>query len=327
MTQHFHRRFRYLQSSPGWPVLLNSVMADFDLPSSVVVLQCPNGSTVYVVGTSHYSLQSIQDVRRTIILKKPGVVLLELCDQRKALFQLSDEDILRETKTVTLAKMRSLIRRDGLLAGIAQFWYLKITAELTQKLGVSPGGEFRAGFEEAHKIGANVYLGDRPVGITFKRVLATLSLWNKLYFAFLLLGMLTDKTEITQDQLEQIRSQDMVQHLLQDLTNHYPNLIEVIQNERDKILTHGLMESANCAKEPYGPAVTVVGVMGMAHVDGVCSNWMRVGDIRHLLTTPRPSRTSALVWAGLKISFRLGLFTLSVSSAYLIGRRLYTFLV
>ena len=302
-------------------------MSDADLPGNVVQLDCPNGSEVYLVGTAHFSQDSIQDVRRTIILKRPDVVLLELCNDRSSILHSSDEDILREAKTMTLAKVRSFIRRDGLLAGIAQSLYLKFSAELTQQLGVAPGGEFRAGYEEAKKIGANVHLGDRLVGITFKRALATFSFWNKLYFATLLLRMLNNPTVMTSQKVERMKSQGMVQLLLGDVTEQYPNVTEVIVNERDKILAHSLMESANCAYEPYGPPVTVVGVMGMVHIDGVCSNWMTVGDICPLLVIPRPSRISVLVWTGIKCSFRLGLFSFCVLSSYFIRRRLYTLLV
>lgn len=299
-------------------------MEDLNLPSSVVKLECPNDSKVYLVGTAHFSQESIEDVRRTISMKRPDVVLLELCNDRKAMLQCSDEDILREARTMTLAKMRSFIRRDGLLAGIAQSFYLKFSAELTQQLGIAPGGEFRAGYEEAVRIGADVHLGDRLVGITFKRALATLSFWNKLYLATLLVRMLTNTTAITVEEVERMKSRDMVQLLLGDLTNQYPNLTEVVVNERDRILTYSLMVSANCVQEPYGPPVTVVGVMGMGHLNGVCSNWMTVGDIRPLLVIPQPSRTNAVVWTGLKLSFRLGFFSFCAISACFVGRRLYS---
>lgn len=302
-------------------------MSDSDLPSNVVKLDCPNGSKVYLVGTVHFSPGSVQDVRQTIILKRPKVVVMELCNDRRGLLHCSDEDILREAKTMTLAKMKIFIRRFGLLAGIAQSLYFKVSAEMTQELGVAPGGEFRAGYEEANKIKADIHLGDRLVGITFNRALATFSFWNKLYVATLLLRMLTRTTAITAEEVENLRSRSMVQLLLGDFTSQYPNLTEVVVNERDRILAHSLMVSANCAHQPYGPPVTIVGVIGIAHIDGVCSNWMSVGDICPLLVNPKPSRVNALVWTGIKFSFRQGIFSVCVLSSYFIGRRLYTFLV
>ena len=298
-------------------------MNDLGLPSSVVPLDCPNGSKVYLVGTAHFSVESIQDVRQTIASTKPEVVLVELCNDRKVMLLRSDEEILREARTMTLAKMRSFIRRDGVLAGITQSLYLKLSAELTQQLGVAPGGEFRAGYEEAIRIGADVHLGDRLVGITFKRALATLSFWKKLYLAALLLRMLTSNISITAEEVESMKSRDMVQMLLGDLTTEFPNLAEVLVNERDRILAYSLMVSANCASEPFGPARTVVGIMGMGHIRGVCSNWMTVGDIRPLLVIPRPSRTSTIAWSVVKFGFRMGTFTVIVSALYGTGKLLH----
>ena len=93
------------------------------------------------------------------------------------------------------------------MASIVQFIFLKFTAELTQQLGMAPGGEFRAGYEEARRIGADIVLG-----ITFRRVLASLSFWRKLQFVFLLLRSLTKRIEITPEEVERFKSRDMIQN-------------------------------------------------------------------------------------------------------------------
>lgn len=292
------------------------------MSAQITTLECPNGSKVYLVGTAHFSPESVEDVRRTIREKRPGVVLLELCNDRKVILQYSQEDILREARTMTFAKMRAFIRRDGVVPGIVQSIFLKFSAELTQQLGVAPGGEFRAGYEEAKKIGADIYLGDRLVGITFKRMVASLSLWRKLRFAYILLQLLTSTIEITPELVEEMRSKDMVQLLTGELTDQLPEMKEVFVNERDRVLAHSLMTSANCAQEPYGPPVTVVGIMGMGHISGVSSCWMNVSDIRPLLVIPQPSLASMMVWSGVKFSFRMGLFLFCASAACYIGRRI-----
>lgn len=291
------------------------------MSTTITSLDCPNGSKVHIVGTIHFSKESVEDVRRTITQHNPRCVVLEVCGDRRIIFQYSKEDILREARSVTFEKLRSFIRRDGVVAGITQSMFLKLTAELTQQLGVAPGEEFRAGYEEARKIGADVILGDRLVGITFKRLLASLSLWNKLRLTFSLLQALGNN-QITIEQIEELKSRDMVQILMGELGAQFPEVSEVFVNERDRILAYSLMKAANCAEEPYGPPVTVVGVMGLGHVRGVCSKWMAVGDIRPLMSTPRPSRTSLVVWSGLKFSFRLGIFVCSVSAMYFLGRKI-----
>lgn len=292
------------------------------MSATMTTLDCPNGSKVYLVGTAHFSKESIDEVRHTIAEKRPEVVLLELCNDRRIILQYSQETILNEARSMTFAKMRGFIRRDGLVAGVVQSIFLKFTAELTQQLGMPPGGEFRAGYEEARKIGADIILGDRLVGITFKRVLASLNFWKKLQFLVLLFRALTDRYEITPEAVENLRSSDMVQLLMGELTSNFPELYEVFVNERDKILAHSLMVSANCAQEPHGPPVTVVGVMGIGHVAGVSSCWMNVGDIRPLMVVPRPSPASMVVWSCLKFSMRMGLFVGCATALCFLGRRL-----
>ena len=184
-----------------------------DIPDTVTTLRCPNGSTVYVVGTAHFSRESVEDVRKTISEAKPQAVVLELCQDRMMMLQYSEESIVREAQNMTFFTVRDFIRRDGIVAGITQAIFLKLSAQLTRQLGVAPGGEFRAGFEEARRINARVILGDRLIGITFRRALAALTFWQRIRFAFLLLQTLTSTVEITPEEVEHMRDRDMVSML------------------------------------------------------------------------------------------------------------------
>ena len=289
------------------------------LPTTVTTLRCPNGSIVHIVGTAHFSPESVDDVRRTIRETKPATVVLELCPSRQMILHFSEEDILREARTMTYAKMRSIIRRDGLVAGITQSIFLRLSAELTQKLGVAPGGEFRAGFEEARQLSTcQVVLGDRNVGITFKRAMASLTLWQRIRFTFLLFRSMMSEVEITPEEVERMKTRDMVQLLMGEFGSEFPPLMQVFVSERDQILAYSLMRAANCTQQPYGPAVTVVGVMGMGHVPGVEANWMKEVEVQHLLTTPSPSRTSRVIG----YSVRIGLLGACIAGVFIIGRRI-----
>lgn len=88
---------------------------------------------------------------------------------------------------------------------------LKVSAHITEQLGMAPGGEFREAFKEVgagHGLqgirGAAVpmspdtqpllqaskvpfckfHLGDRPIPVTFKRAIAALSFWQKVKLAW-----------------------------------------------------------------------------------------------------------------------------------------------
>lgn len=295
-----------------------------DLPGTVTTLNCPNGSTVYVVGTAHFSRESVEDVKTTISQTRPGVVVLELCQDRQLLLHFSEEDILREARTMNFAKLQSFIRRDGIVAGITQSVFLRLSADLTEQLGVAPGGEFRAGFEEAQRVGSQVVLGDRLVGITFKRALAALSFWQRIRLAFLLAQTLVSDFKITPEEVEQMKNKDMVTIFVGELASEFPALSDVFVTERDQILTYSLMAAANCAQIPYGPPVTVVGVMGMGHIPGIESNWMRDIRVRELMTIPQPSRRSRIVWTGVRIGIKVSVLGLCVAAVYFGMRRFFS---
>ena len=296
-----------------------------ELPDTVTRLDCPNGSVVYVVATAHFSRSSVEDVRTTVARARPQAVVLELCQERQMLLHFSEEQILSEARRMTFAQLRSFVRRDGLVVGLTQSIFLKLSAQLTAQLGVAPGGEFRAGFEEAQRIRASIVLGDRRIGVTFRRALAALSLWQRLRFGYLLLSSLTSDLQITPAEVEHMKDRDMVTMVMGELSSLFPGLSRVLVSERDQILAYSLMTAANCAGLPYGPAVTVVGVVGAGHVAGVERHWMSDIRVRELLATPHPSRAARLVSVGVRVTWfgvRAGVVVLCAAGLYYGVRRL-----
>lgn len=104
------------------------------------------------------------------------------------------------------------------MSGLMQILLLKVSAHITEQLGMAPGGEFREAFKEVkhkkiHKTKSSLslfsvpfilcfilevflllqagrvpfckfHLGDRPIPVTFKRAIAALSLWQKARLAW-----------------------------------------------------------------------------------------------------------------------------------------------
>ena len=225
---------------------------------------------------------------------------------------------------MTVATVRRFIQRDGVVAGLCQSLFLQMSAKITAQLGVAPGGEFRAGFEEAQKVNARVVLGDRSVGITFKRAMTAMSLWKRIHLGFVLLRTLgSSGLEITPDEIESLRKKDMVSLLVGELAAEMPAVAQVFVEERDKILACSLMRAANCAQVPYGPPLVIVGVVGIGHVPGIEANWMNqecLEQLKELLTVPVPSRTSRVVWNLVRVGTGLGLVGLTAFGVYSLVR-------
>ncbi|XP_053377350.1 uncharacterized protein LOC123529252 isoform X4 [Mercenaria mercenaria] len=158
------------------------------VPSTVTTLETPWGSKVYIVGTAHFSKESQDDVTKTIEATQPDVVMVELCNSRLNILQLDEEKLLEEAQNINLEKIQLAIKQSGLGQGIMHLLFLSMSAHLTKQLGMAPGGEFRRAFRDAKKIaGCRLQLGDRPIQVTLRRALSSLSVWQKIRLAWYLL--------------------------------------------------------------------------------------------------------------------------------------------
>ncbi|KAK7891676.1 hypothetical protein WMY93_023639 [Mugilogobius chulae] len=122
-------RSRRRQSSPN-------------LPETVSCLTAPDGSTLYLVGTAHFSDSSKKDVATTIRAVQPDVVVVELCQYRVSMLKMDENTLLKEAKDINLEKVQQAIKQNGLMSGLMQILLLKVSAHITEQLGMAPGGEF-----------------------------------------------------------------------------------------------------------------------------------------------------------------------------------------
>ena len=284
-------------------------------PTCQVLVSARSGAKVYLVGTAHFSKESCEDVKVVIENVQPDIVVIELCKARTNLLQLDEETILEEAQNLNLDKSLDIIKSQGTVQGVMYLLLLSMSAHLTKELGMAPGGEFRTAFQEANKVaGCTVHLGDRPINITLKRAINSLSGWQKLKLAW---NILTNKDPITKEDVEKCKNKDLLQNMLAEMAGEFPALSSVFVEERDIFLTHSLQMAADAIPahalgdegdvEGAGPP-TVVGVVGIGHMPGIVARWGAVtGDqVREVVKVEPPSLAAraavlgvkTLVWAG-----------------------------
>lgn len=312
--------------SPGSPILAHHrrqptpkkrKLADLDLPDTCTVIHLPDGGgSVYLVGTAHFSEESQEDVARVIRQVQPDVVMLELCKTRSSMLQMNEAQILAESASMTPAKMRALIREKGLASGALYILLLSLSAKLTRDLGMTPGGEFRRAFNEARKIpGCMVHLGDRPIDITMKRAMGSLSFWQKLRFTF---NILCATDTVSKEDVEKCKQKDLLATILVELAGEYPELSNVILNERDLFLAFSLRTAVQSRRlimenqlmhNHQASHPVVVGVVGIGHVAGIQANFETVSaeDISRLVQLPVPTFAQIAIGKTLRFGFYLSL--------------------
>uniref|UniRef100_A0A8C5MHZ4 TraB domain containing n=1 Tax=Leptobrachium leishanense TaxID=445787 RepID=A0A8C5MHZ4_9ANUR len=306
-----------------WEMKMKKRQKHPSLPDTVTQLTTEEGSKVYIVGTAHFSDSSKQDVVKTIQEVQPDVVVVELCQYRVSMLKMDEETLLKEAKEINLEKLHQAVKQNGVMSGLMQILLLKVSAHITQQLGMAPGGEFREAFKEASKVPfCKFHLGDRPIPVTFKRAIAALSFWQKLKLAW---GLCSLSDPISEDDVEKCKQKDLLEQMMAEMIGEFPDLHRTIVSERDLYLTFMLKQAARrielpCASETETgrsiPSV-VVGVVGMGHVPGIEKNWVNDISIQEIMSVPPPSTLSRVVTVAVKVT----LFGLVGYGCYCVGKR------
>ena len=275
------------------------------LPETVTVLKGPiEGSYVYVVGTAHFSEQSCKDVEEVIRKVQPNVVVIELCQSRYSILHIDEESLFNENSNLTLESIRNNIKQNGFVQGILYSLLLSLSAQLTRELKIAPGGEFRRALSEAKKIpGCVVQLGDRPVEITLRRAFSSLSPWEKIKLAW---TILFSSEKISPEDVERCKQKDLLHAMLNEISGEFPSFGKVLLDERDLYLAYSLQLASKPIPHVKKPGQlypsTVVGVVGIGHVEGISKNFGKVkdSDISPIMTNPPPSIMSIILVKGFK---------------------------
>ncbi|NXG66307.1 TRABD protein, partial [Hemiprocne comata] len=219
--------------------------------------------------------------------------------------------------------------QNGVMSGLMQMLLLKVSAHITEQLGMAPGGEFREAFKEASKVPfCKFHLGDRPIPVTFKRAIAALSFWQKVKLAW---GLCFLSDPISKDDVEKCKQKDLLEQMMAEMIGEFPDLHRTIVSERDIYLTYMLKQAAKQIELPraseaeprkYIPAV-VVGVVGMGHVPGIEKNWNSDLNIQEIMSVPPPSASSKIF----KFVIKATIFGLVGYGCYRIGQRTVQFIL
>ncbi|XP_013178245.1 PREDICTED: traB domain-containing protein-like [Papilio xuthus] len=266
--------------------------ANEEMPSTVTVLDTPDGGKVYLVGTAHFSIKSQEDVSRVIQEVSPHIVMVELCEQRTNILLLDEEIILREAKNINIKKIRATMAQNGVFNGLMYILLLNMSAHITRELGMAPGGEFRRAMAEAKKIpNCVLQLGDRAIDITLHRAIASLTWGQTIRFIW---HLLTSNQSISVEEVEKCKMKKMLDDMLEEMAEEFPALKRVFVVERDMYLCHSLQIAA---MQPRNEPCRIVGVVGIGHVAGIVEHWGKITaqDITPLLVVPPPSLSTRIL--------------------------------
>lgn len=269
------------------------------LPDTLTRLTTASGAEVFLIGTAHFSQKSVEDVQKVIREIKPSAVVLELCQERAFMLTLDEQSLLEQNRRLSFAKVRGVLAEKGVAQGLIYIILLNMSANLTEKLGLAPGSEFRSGASEARNIpGCRVVLGDRSLKVTIARAVASVSLWQKMKLIY---SVMTTDVNTTQEDVEKFKEKDMLEQMLEELGGEFPGFKRVLLDERNYFLAHSIYHWANNSITSAGPQ-KVVAIVGIGHVAGIVEHWGNTTDeeVEKLNAIPETSKTRRIVTKAIK---------------------------
>ncbi|HZK18306.1 MAG TPA: TraB/GumN family protein [Clostridia bacterium] len=240
-----------------------------------------DGKKIILIGTVHVSRQSAEEVRTVIEEEQPDSVCVELCQSRYE--SITDRDKWKNTDIIKIIKEK----KAGLL--FVNLLLSSFQKRIASKIGVIPGLEMIEGIKAAKDNDAQLVLADRDIQVTFMRIWRGISFFGKMRLLFMLLFSIFQDEEISEEELERLKEQDMLTAALDELAASFPELKESLINERDKYLAQKIKEA---------PGQKVVAVLGAGHVPGIVEQIKVDHDLAVLTHVPKKMGIEKVIgWA------------------------------
>ena len=222
-----------------------------DYPEDVQVVPLPDKSII-LVGTAHISQESADLVRQVIDQEQPDCVGVEL-DPRRF-------EVLSQPKRWESLDLKEIIRKKQLSTLMVNLLLASYQKRLGDQLGVMPGTEMLEATRTAEKHGIPVALCDRDVRVTMRRAWRTTPFWRKSMLVSSLLLSVFDTTQVSEEEIRDLKKQDVLSDMMEELGKEVPTLKSVLIDERDRYLAQKIREAKG---------EKIVAVVGAGHMPGI----------------------------------------------------------
>lgn len=231
-----------------------------------------------LIGTAHVSKQSAEQVKDVIERENPDSVCVELDEQRYQ--SITNENKWKEMDIFKIIKEK---KATLLLMNLAISSFQR---RMAKQFGINPGQEMIQGIQSAEESGAELVLADRNIQITFNRIWRNLGWKGKAMLLTQVVASIFSRESISEEELEKMKSQDMIDSMLEDFTEHFPRLKEPLIDERDQYLAQKIKDASGDK---------IVAVLGAAHVPGITKEIHKDHNLQRLTKIPPKSKAPKII--------------------------------
>lgn len=246
-----------------------------------------DGTTITLLGTAHVSKASAEHVRTLLGSDDFDAVALELCPSRHAAITNPDN----------MAKMDMLkvIRQGKASMVVASLALSAYQQRIAEELGIKPGAEMHAAIEVAKEKNIPVFLIDRDVGTTLKRIYRNVPWWRRIYIFSGLLTMMLSSEKVDEQEIERIKQGDLLESMFNSFQEQAHELYQPLIDERDEYMAAKLqLETKDHAYR------SVLAVIGAGHLKGTESYLKQdpapaANTVHELEKVPPPNRWPTII--------------------------------
>jgi pheromone shutdown-related protein TraB len=217
---------------------------------------------VILIGTAHVSGQSAKDVEKAFEEEQPDIIGIELDKRRyKAITSENKED-----KMTIEHFFRYLF--DGKLLEFLLIQILSIPQnKLAEKFNIKPGSEMLKGIDISQENDKKLIFLDRDISITIPRLIKSIPFWLYPVLGLSAIFSLFAIEFIKQEDIENLRSTEQLDDMMEQLSKTFPDLKKVMIDERDKIIAKNILEAEG---------EKILAIIGAGHIKGV-SKYLKEG--------------------------------------------------
>jgi len=230
------------------------------------------GKELILIGTAHVSKKSAEQVREVIEEEDPDTVCVELDKGRY-------DSIVNKKRweNMDIVKIIKEKRTTFLLVNLVLSSYQK---RIAKQFGINSGAEMIEAVKTAEEHDKRIVLADREIKTTFLRIWRTMSFWGKMKLLGIIIASIFSDEKISEEELEELKSGDMLNSALKELSDAFPELKRPLIDERDQYIANKLK---------HAPGRKVIAVLGAGHIPGIKEELKKEQDMKRITHVPPAS--------------------------------------
>jgi len=202
-----------------------------------------------IIGTSHISKHSVEEVKEHILTKNPEIIPIEL-DRLRA------HALLSKKKKIKLTDIKKI--------GMTGIIFSLIGGYIEKKLGklvkTKPGSEMLMAIRLAKKGKIPILLMDQDIRITLKKISKRMPLREKLRFLNDLIFSNQNKKELEKIDISKVPTEKLIEEITKGFKKRYPILYTILITERNEIMAKNLNNLMTNNKDKK-----ILAIMGAGH--------------------------------------------------------------